>query len=161
MIERRGGASFTAKAFRCLLVLCKFFGKKLHSYEASQFGILGFVNDTHTTASELFDDAVVRDGLADHWAEMLGRGVGQVNEGHEGRGGWRRIDRSIGAFFCKEKPTRLNLRLLRHPSAIGYKRESSLQFLKPTSGPGCLLSGACQGFDGWQVFVEVNGVAAI
>ena len=27
--------------------------------------VLGFVDDTHTATTELFDDAVVRDGLAD------------------------------------------------------------------------------------------------
>jgi hypothetical protein len=30
-----------------------------------ELGVFGFVNDTHTATAELFDDAVVRDGLAD------------------------------------------------------------------------------------------------
>jgi len=32
---------------------------------------LGLVDDTHAAAEPL-DDAVVRDGLSEHWAAMLG-----------------------------------------------------------------------------------------
>jgi len=45
--------------------------------------ILSLIDHTHPSAAELLDDAVVRDGLADHWAEILGREAGQVNEGWE------------------------------------------------------------------------------
>ena len=35
-------------------------------------GVLSLVDDTHATATELLDDPIVRDGLADHWrVEML------------------------------------------------------------------------------------------
>jgi hypothetical protein len=43
--------------------------------------VLSLVDNTHAPATELLYDAVVRDGLADHLAEILGLGVGQVNEG--------------------------------------------------------------------------------
>jgi hypothetical protein len=33
------------------------------------------------TAAKLLDDMVMRDGLPDHWVEILGRGSGQVNQG--------------------------------------------------------------------------------
>ena len=49
--------------------------------------VLGFVDHTHPAAAQLLDDAVVRDGLANHWAEILGPGLGQVNEGVEVGGG--------------------------------------------------------------------------
>src|SRR5277367_624587 len=47
-------------------------------------GVLSLVNDAHTAAAELFDDAVVRDGLADHGngrrdAIMVGGRALQVN----------------------------------------------------------------------------------
>jgi hypothetical protein len=32
-----------------------------------QLYVLSLVYDTHATAAELLDDAVVRDGLTDHW----------------------------------------------------------------------------------------------
>ena len=37
--------------------------------------ILGLVDDTHPASAELLDDAVVGDGLAEHWGEILGSGV--------------------------------------------------------------------------------------
>ena len=48
-----------------------------------QPSILGLVDHAHTAATEFLDDAVMRNGLADHWAEILGLEVGQVNEGEE------------------------------------------------------------------------------
>src|SRR5215472_1430212 len=44
--------------------------------------VFSLVNHAHTAATELFDNAVVRDRLADHRAEILGREVGQVNKGN-------------------------------------------------------------------------------
>jgi len=49
-----------------LRVPCHFVGQELESDEAVQARILRFVNDAHATATKLFNDAVVRDGLADH-----------------------------------------------------------------------------------------------
>src|SRR6266478_10135028 len=40
--------------------------KKLERDETVETSILGFVDDSHPAATELFDDAVMRDGLADH-----------------------------------------------------------------------------------------------
>ncbi len=45
--------------------------------------IPSLVDDTHSAATEPLDDAVMRDGLADHWGEILGLKVGQVNEAEE------------------------------------------------------------------------------
>src|SRR5580704_9989992 len=46
---------------------------------SAKIGILGFVNHTHPTPAQFPEDAVMRDGLANHgegtasWRDMLGR----------------------------------------------------------------------------------------
>jgi hypothetical protein len=50
--------------------------KELHSNKAPEVRVLGLVDYTHPTATELFDDAVVRDGPADHAQECYGESVG-------------------------------------------------------------------------------------
>ena len=40
--------------------------QELQSDEAAEFGVLGLVDHTHAAPAELLDDAVMRDGLADH-----------------------------------------------------------------------------------------------
>jgi len=43
--------------------------------------VLGFVNDAHAAAAQLFNNLVVRYGLFDHWREILRASGSQVNEG--------------------------------------------------------------------------------
>jgi hypothetical protein len=57
-----------------------FVGQKLESDKAMEPGVFRLVDHTHPTAAQLLDNAVVRDGLADHGREMLGGIRGQVNE---------------------------------------------------------------------------------
>jgi hypothetical protein len=47
------------------------------------------VHNPHTTAAEFLDDAVVRDGLSDHWSRILRGQNGRVNES-DGVGGGSR-----------------------------------------------------------------------
>ena len=54
------------KRSRRLAVLGHVFGEKFQGDEAIEPGVFGFVNDTHAATTQLFDNAVVRDGLADH-----------------------------------------------------------------------------------------------
>ena len=54
-----------SKRLECLRVCGYLFGQELEGHEAAELHILGLVDDTHSTTAELFDDAVVRDGLAD------------------------------------------------------------------------------------------------
>jgi hypothetical protein len=83
MVQRRSGTGFPAEALQGLRVLGNVVRKEFQSDKALKIGVLGFVNYTHPTTAEPFDDAVVRDGLANHWAEIIGLGLGQVNEGAE------------------------------------------------------------------------------
>src|SRR5262249_16315115 len=81
VVQRGGGLCLTLEAGQSLSVLGYFIRQKFQGDEAMQLHILGLVHDTHSTAAELLDDAVMRNGLADHSAEMLGLEVRQVNEG--------------------------------------------------------------------------------
>ena len=65
-------------------------GRNLSATKRPSFGVLGLVDDTHTAAAKFLDDTIVRDGLADHWAEILGLHGGQVNEG-----GWLAVSRAV------------------------------------------------------------------
>jgi hypothetical protein len=40
------------------------------SAEAAQFRVFGFIDDTHASSAQLLDDAIARDGLADHEATI-------------------------------------------------------------------------------------------
>ena len=66
MIQGGGGLGFAPEALQSLRILGHFIGQELEGYEAAELGVLGFVDDTHASAPELFDDAVVRDILVDH-----------------------------------------------------------------------------------------------
>ena len=66
MIQGRGGASFAAETFQGLRVSRNIVRQEFESDEAAKFGVLGLVDHTHAAATEFLDDAVVRDGLADH-----------------------------------------------------------------------------------------------
>ena len=56
-----------------------FIGKKFESDEAAQPSIFGLINHPHAAAAKFLDDAVVRDGLPDHW-RILRANQNQVNE---------------------------------------------------------------------------------
>jgi len=62
---------FALKAGECLRVTGDVFWEKLESNESMKPCVLSFVDDTHPAASQLLDDAVVRDGLTDHGSAGL------------------------------------------------------------------------------------------
>ena len=65
--------SFALKTGECLRVFGYVVGQELEGNKATEFNVLGFVDHSHTTAAQLLNDAVVRDGLADHeWARDSG-----------------------------------------------------------------------------------------
>ena len=63
MIERRGCLGFALEAAECLRVFGYVVGQEFESDEPAELYIFGLVNHAHTAATELFDNAVVRDGL--------------------------------------------------------------------------------------------------
>jgi hypothetical protein len=73
MVQRRGGLGFAAESFQGLAILSEIVGKKLQGNEAIEAGILGLVHHTHTAATQHLDDAVVRDGLVNHFSPRPGQ----------------------------------------------------------------------------------------
>jgi hypothetical protein len=57
-------------------------------FRMPQPGVFGFVHHAHAAANS-FEDAVVRDGLANHWRKMLRGRNQQVNESRGLGGGSR------------------------------------------------------------------------
>jgi hypothetical protein len=66
MIESRSGAGFAPEAFECLRVIREFVRQKFQCDMTPETEIFGLVNNTHPTAADFFQNAVVRDGLANH-----------------------------------------------------------------------------------------------
>ncbi len=64
MIQGLRGFRFTAKSFEGLAVMGKVFGQEFESDEAVKSSVFGFVDHAHSPATELFDDSIMRDGLA-------------------------------------------------------------------------------------------------
>ena len=80
MIQGRCGSCFPPKTFERLRVSGYIFREKLESDKATELNVFGLVDDSHTAAAQLLDDAIVRDGLVDHADAMLGALQWEVNE---------------------------------------------------------------------------------
>src|SRR5580704_1136703 len=59
MIQRRSGARLTTETFERLRVAGYIIRKKFQCDEAPQFGVFGLIDNSHATAAELFEDAVM------------------------------------------------------------------------------------------------------
>ena len=66
MIQSGRGLRFALEAAKRLRVAGHFVGQELQGDEAMEASVFGLVDDAHPAAAELFDDAVMRNGLADH-----------------------------------------------------------------------------------------------
>src|ERR1035441_6134193 len=62
VIQCGRGLRFASKASQCLRVASNFIGQELEGYKTMEPGVFRLIDNTHTTAAELFDDAVGRDG---------------------------------------------------------------------------------------------------
>ena len=71
MVQCGSGLGFPLKAAERLRVFGNVVGQELESHETTELNVLGLVHDTHTTAAQLLNNAVVRDGLADHSCRNL------------------------------------------------------------------------------------------
>jgi hypothetical protein len=69
MIEGRSGAGLAAKPFQSMRIIGHIFGEELESDESPEFSVFGLVHHAHAATTQLLDDAIVRDGLADHGNE--------------------------------------------------------------------------------------------
>ena len=63
MIQRRGGARFTAESLERLRVAGQIFRKKFQRDEAAQLRVFSFVDNAHATTAQFFHDAVVGNNL--------------------------------------------------------------------------------------------------
>src|SRR5262249_62397073 len=66
VVECRSSPSLTLEALQGLFVSGEFLRQELQGNLAAEPGVFGLVHDTHATATQLLQDAVVRDDLADH-----------------------------------------------------------------------------------------------
>src|SRR5438309_11004906 len=77
MVESGCRTSLATKTFQGLGIVSYFFRQELQSHESAKARVLGFVDNTHAAAAELLNDAVVRDGLADHAQACYGGSLGK------------------------------------------------------------------------------------
>jgi hypothetical protein len=97
---------FALKTSQCLRVASNFIGQELEGYKTMEPGVFRLVHNTHAATSEFLDDAIVRDGLADHWPEMVRLLTGQVNE-----------SRGVGAIskgWLAQNPVSNNVGAVKH-----------------------------------------------
>ncbi len=66
VIQGRRGLRFPLKPGEGLRIPGYILRQELERDETVETSILSFVDDSHTAATKLFNDAVMRDGLADH-----------------------------------------------------------------------------------------------
>jgi hypothetical protein len=71
VVQGGSGLGFT-QAGENLRIAGNLVRQKLERDKAMQARIFRFVDYTYPTASQPFEDAVMRNGLADHWAQILG-----------------------------------------------------------------------------------------
>src|SRR5882762_4021392 len=71
MVQSRGSLSLASKTLQSLDVLGEFFRQELQGNKALELGVFGLVDNSHPAAAELLDNAIVRNGLADHGPATL------------------------------------------------------------------------------------------
>ena len=66
MIQGRGGAGLALKPFDRTRISRQLLGEEFQRNDAPQPRVFGPVDDAHAALAQLLQDAIVRDGLADH-----------------------------------------------------------------------------------------------
>ena len=97
MIKGGGGFGLALEACEGLGISGDVIGEEFEGDVAVEADVFGLVDHAHTSATELFGDAVMRDGLADegvgggHGADILGGGVRGSQRGEKcARKEWQR-----------------------------------------------------------------------
>ena len=67
LVQSGRGARLALEAFQSLVVLGKMFRQKLQGDEPTKLGVLGLINHTHPASTQLLEDAVMRNGPAQHY----------------------------------------------------------------------------------------------
>jgi hypothetical protein len=83
VIQGRGGLGFTPEAAEGFGIFRYWIGKELESHKAAEFEIFSLVDNPHPAAAGLLNNAVVRDGLADHAKACYGGSVGKSTKAVE------------------------------------------------------------------------------
>jgi len=87
MIQGRGGTGFAPEAFEGLTVIGHVVGQEFQCNVAAEVFVLGFIYNTHPTATELFQNPIMGNLSAGegrgigHWRAILRRGPTQVKVG--------------------------------------------------------------------------------
>jgi hypothetical protein len=71
VVQGGRGLGFTLEPVQCLAIAGKFFWQELQRDKAMQSCVFGLIDHAHPATAEFFEDAVVRNGLADHWRKNL------------------------------------------------------------------------------------------
>src|SRR2546425_2966616 len=66
MVECGGGSGFALESLERRLIARHLFRQEFEGHQPAELCVFGLVDHAHTAASELLQDAVVRDGLANH-----------------------------------------------------------------------------------------------
>jgi hypothetical protein len=77
MADREIGLRIFKFLAQRLMILGNSFGTNFS--EATQLGVFGFIHQTHAAATEFFQDAIVRDGLADRGGLFSSRHLALVS----------------------------------------------------------------------------------
>ena len=67
VIQSRSGTASRRKRSRASGSLASSSGRNFSATKRPRRGVLGLINDAHSAAADFLDDAVMRDGLADHF----------------------------------------------------------------------------------------------
>src|SRR5437660_3030858 len=66
MVQSRCGTGFPSKTIDSLMVPGKLYGEEFQRHRATQPGVLALIDDTHSSATQLFKNSKMRNGLSDH-----------------------------------------------------------------------------------------------
>src|SRR6266404_2849224 len=70
MIQGRSRVSFLIKAIETIAILGEFFGQQLERDFAPELSVLCQIDFAHAAHTELFEDAITRNGFQLHWGPV-------------------------------------------------------------------------------------------